>query len=95
MLVYDYMPNKSLDTILFPNQGMSNMVEFTWDLWCNILIGVSSTLPYLYEEWKQCVVHQEMKTSNVMFDQDINAHLESFGLIIFINLQTTVVTIEL
>ncbi len=41
------------------------------------------------------VIAQLYKTSNVMFDQDINAHLETFGLIIFINLQTIVVTLEL
>ncbi len=41
------------------------------------------------------VIAQLYKTSNVMFDQGINAHLEIFCLIIFVNLQTTVVTLEL
>ncbi len=41
------------------------------------------------------MIAQLYKISNVMLDQDINAHLENFGLIIFIYLQTTVVTLEL
>ncbi|CAN5962462.1 unnamed protein product [Sphagnum jensenii] len=94
MLVYDYMPNKSLDRILYHVPETSNRVELTWDLRYNILIGVSSALTYLHEEWEQCVVHRDVKASNVMLDEELNPRLGDFGLARLIartkNAQTTI-----
>jgi interleukin-1 receptor-associated kinase 1 len=80
MLVYDYMPNKSLDKILYHVPETSHTIELTWDLRYNILIGVSSALTYLHEEWEQCVVHRDVKASNVMLDEELNPRLGDFGL---------------
>jgi len=95
MLVYDYMPNKSLDNILYHVPEASNTIELTWDLRYNILIGVSSALTYLHEEWEQCVVHRDVKASNVMLDEEFNPRLGDFGLARLIartkNAQTTIV----
>ncbi len=95
MLVYDYMPNKSLDKILYRVPETSNTIELTWDLRYNILIGVSSALTYLHEEWEQCVVHRDVKASNVMLDEELNPRLGDFGLARLIartkNAQTTIV----
>ncbi|CAM6047285.1 unnamed protein product [Sphagnum compactum] len=92
MIVYDYMPNKSLDKILFHDHE-GNVIDFTWDLRNNVLIGVASALAYLHEEWEQCVVHRDVKPSNVMLDQDFNPRLGDFGLARLItptkNAQTT------
>jgi serine/threonine protein kinase len=78
MIVYDYVPNKSLDKILFHDHE-GKIVDFTWDLCNNVLIGVASTLAYLHEEWEHCVVHRDVKPSNVMLDQDFNLCLGDFG----------------
>ncbi|CAM6012778.1 unnamed protein product [Sphagnum balticum] len=95
MLVYDYMPNKSLDKILYHVPETSNTIELTWDLRYNILIGVSSALTYLHEDWEQCVVHRDVKASNVMLDEELNPRLGDFGLARLIartkNAQTTIV----
>jgi interleukin-1 receptor-associated kinase 1 len=95
MLVYDYMPNKSLDKILYHVPETSDTIELTWDLRYNILIGVSSALTYLHEEWEQCVVHRDVKASNVMLDEELNPRLGDFGLARLIartkNAQTTIV----
>ncbi|CAK9872833.1 unnamed protein product [Sphagnum jensenii] len=92
MIVYDYMPNKSLDKILFHDHE-DKIIDFTWDLRNNVLIGVASALAYLHEEWEQCVVHRDVKPSNVMLDQDFNPRLGDFGLARLItpskNAQTT------
>jgi serine/threonine protein kinase len=92
MIVYDYMPNKSLDKILFHDHE-AEIIDFTWDLRNNVLIGVASALAYLHEEWEQCVVHRDVKPSNVMLDQDFNPRLGDFGLARLItptkNAQTT------
>jgi interleukin-1 receptor-associated kinase 1 len=94
MLVYDYMSNKSLDKILYHVPETSNTIELTWDLRYNILIGVSSALTYLHEDWEQCVVHRDVKASNVMLDEELNPRLGDFGLARLIartkNAQTTI-----
>ncbi|CAN5972032.1 unnamed protein product, partial [Sphagnum jensenii] len=90
MLVYDYMPNKSLDKLLFQNcselavaehQQNSTAMKLDWGMRHNILLGVASALAYLHEEWSEHrVVHRDVKASNVMLDKDFNACLGDFGL---------------
>jgi interleukin-1 receptor-associated kinase 1 len=45
-----------------------------------ILAGVAAAVAYLHEDWQQCVLHRDIKASNVMLDADFNAHLGDFGL---------------
>ncbi|CAM6072194.1 unnamed protein product [Sphagnum tenellum] len=90
MLVYDYMPNKSLDKLLFPNclelevaehHQNSTAMKLDWGMRHNILLGIASALAYLHEEWSEHrVVHRDVKASNVMLDKDFNACLGDFGL---------------
>ncbi|XP_062188498.1 L-type lectin-domain containing receptor kinase IX.1-like [Phragmites australis] len=75
LLVYEFMPNRSLDTHLYDNSNL-----LTWPLRFKITIGIASALLYLHEEWEQCVVHRDVKPSNVMLDSAFNAKLGDFGL---------------
>ena len=45
-----------------------------------IIIGLGSTLQYLYVEWEQCVVHGDIKPSNIMLDSSLDAKMGDFGL---------------
>ncbi|MQL83901.1 hypothetical protein Taro_016399 [Colocasia esculenta] len=76
LLVYDYMPNGSLDKLLF-NQARPGL---TWNQRFNIIKGVASGLLYLHEEWERVVIHRDVKASNVLLDGELNGRLGDFGL---------------
>ncbi|XP_038720434.1 L-type lectin-domain containing receptor kinase IV.1-like isoform X2 [Tripterygium wilfordii] len=76
LLVYDFMPNGSLDKYLY-NQPK---VTLNWSQRFRVIKGVASGLFYLHEEWEQTVIHRDVKASNVLLDGELNARLGDFGL---------------
>ncbi|KAF0889361.1 hypothetical protein E2562_023661 [Oryza meyeriana var. granulata] len=76
LLVYELMPNASLDTHLYN----ANADVLPWPRRHEIVLGIGSALLYLHEEWEQCVVHRDIKPSNIMLDASFNAKLGDFGL---------------
>lgn len=76
LLVYEYMPNGSLDKMLFGRPG--NLLS--WEQRYKILSGVASGMFYLHEGWEQQVLHRDVKASNVLLDAELNARLGDFGL---------------
>ncbi|KAL2348733.1 hypothetical protein Fmac_002733 [Flemingia macrophylla] len=79
LLVYDYMPNGSLDKHIFCEEDSSTR-PLSWPLRYKIITGVASALNYLHNEYDQKVVHRDLKASNIMLDSDFNARLGDFGL---------------
>ncbi|PSS02585.1 Legume lectin domain protein [Actinidia chinensis var. chinensis] len=75
LLVYEFMENGSLDSHLFKGKSM-----LTWAARYKIAQDLASALLYLHEEWEQCVVHRDIKSSNVLLDSNFNAKLGDFGL---------------
>nr|GFA38952.1 L-type lectin-domain containing receptor kinase IX.1-like [Tanacetum cinerariifolium] len=80
LLVYEFLPNASLDYYLFSKKS-----PLEWDVRYKIAMGLASALLYLHEECEQCVVHRDIKASNIMLDSGYNSKLGDFGLARFMD----------
>ncbi|KAL6856002.1 hypothetical protein ACP4OV_018804 [Aristida adscensionis] len=76
LLVYNFMPNGSLDRHLY-GRGKGAL---GWPQRFHIIKGVASALLYLHEDWEQVVIHRDVKASNVLLDAEMNGRLGDFGL---------------
>ncbi|KAK3211110.1 hypothetical protein Dsin_015816 [Dipteronia sinensis] len=76
LIVFELMPNGSLDSHLFGQKSR----PLSWAVRYKISLGLAAALLYLHEEWEQCVVHRDIKSSNVMLDSSFNVKLGDFGL---------------
>ncbi|XP_044462487.1 G-type lectin S-receptor-like serine/threonine-protein kinase At1g11330 [Mangifera indica] len=77
MLIYEYMPNKSLDSFLFDplKQGFID-----WKKRFNIIEGISRGLVYLHRDSRLRIIHRDLKTSNILLDKNLNPKISDFGM---------------
>ncbi|XP_010241366.1 PREDICTED: receptor like protein kinase S.2-like [Nelumbo nucifera] len=80
LLVYDYMPNRSLDRMLFRRPDGSGPAVLDFERRWRIVSGLATALFYLHEQLETQIIHRDVKTSNVMLDSHFNARLGDFGL---------------
>ncbi|XP_057968186.1 probable LRR receptor-like serine/threonine-protein kinase At4g36180 [Malania oleifera] len=76
LLVYDYMPNGNLATLLQEASHQDGNV-LNWPMRHLIALGVARGLAFLHAA---NLVHGDVKPQNVLFDADFEAHLSDFGL---------------
>lgn len=82
LLVYEYMPNGSLDKFIFYDEKNSGPGEVTlnWEKRLSVIHGTSQALDYLHNGSEKRVLHRDIKSSNIMLDSEFNARLGDFGL---------------
>ncbi|XVE80788.1 hypothetical protein DITRI_Ditri15bG0008400 [Diplodiscus trichospermus] len=76
LLVYEYMANSSLDKFLFGERRGS----LNWKQRYDIIVGAARGLAYLHEEFHVCIIHRDIKSSNILLDDDFQPKIADFGL---------------
>ncbi|XP_059599331.1 LEAF RUST 10 DISEASE-RESISTANCE LOCUS RECEPTOR-LIKE PROTEIN KINASE-like 2.1 [Vitis vinifera] len=77
-LIYDFMPNGSLDKFIFP-KGEKH-IPLSWDRLYKIALGVGHGIEYLHQGCDMQILHFDIKPHNILLDEDFTPKVSDFGL---------------
>ncbi|KAG5235579.1 G-type lectin S-receptor serine/threonine-protein kinase [Salix suchowensis] len=77
MLIYEYMTNKSLDSIIF---DLTRNKLLDWSRRIHIIGGIARGLVYLHHDSRLRIIHRDIKASNILLDNELNPKISDFGL---------------
>ncbi|KAH7284375.1 hypothetical protein KP509_34G051600 [Ceratopteris richardii] len=78
ILVYEYLPNQSLDGFLFGQAQKKKVMG--WQTRYEIILGMAKGLAYLHEESHYRIIHRDIKASNILLDNQLRPVIADFGL---------------
>ncbi|XVF49281.1 hypothetical protein PTKIN_Ptkin03bG0255900 [Pterospermum kingtungense] len=81
-LVYEFIPNGSLDCWIFPRSERGNRPggSLSWDLRYKVAIDVAKALSYLHHDCRSKILHLDVKPENILLDENYKAIVADFGL---------------
>ncbi|KAK9118563.1 hypothetical protein Scep_016656 [Stephania cephalantha] len=77
ILIYEYMPNKSLDFFIFDHR---NKTILDWEKRIFIIEGIAQGLLYLHQHSRLRIIHRDLKASNILLDNQMKAKISDFGM---------------
>ncbi|XP_031271387.1 rust resistance kinase Lr10-like [Pistacia vera] len=79
-LIYEFMPNGSLEKLIFSKINNSNHRLLSWEKMLNIAIGVAHGIEYLHQGCDQRILHFDIKPHNILLDHNFQPKISDFGL---------------